>query len=46
MSPEQEGSYEDLKALLRERMPLIERLDLGRPAVPLGDDHDEGRSHQ
>jgi hypothetical protein len=44
MSDEQERRYGGLKALLRERMPLIERMDLARPAVPLGNEGDEGRS--
>lgn len=37
MSAEQEGRYAELKALLRERMPLIERYGLERPRVPLDD---------
>ena len=37
MSAEQEGRYAELKALLRERMPLNERYGLERPRVPLDD---------
>lgn len=35
MTAGQERSYHGLKDLTKERMPLIERLDLTRPRVPL-----------
>lgn len=37
MNAEQEGRYSELKALFRERMPLIERYGLEKPTVPLED---------
>ena len=37
MSAEQETRYTELKALFRERMPLIERYRLEKPTVPLDD---------
>lgn len=37
MSPEQEERYGRVKALFRERMPLIERYGLEKPTVPLED---------
>lgn len=35
MSPSQEGRYRDLKAALRARLPIVEKLGLEMPAVPL-----------
>lgn len=33
----QQANYRELRRELKGRMPLIERLDLGRPGVPLED---------
>lgn len=37
LAEDQEARYRELKRELKSRMPLIERLDLARPRVPLED---------
>src|SRR5699024_3894679 len=39
LTPDEQARYEALRAELREAVPLIERLGLARPRVPLNDPH-------
>lgn len=43
LAPDERARYDSLRAELREALPLVERLSLARPSVPLSEDAEPDR---